>query len=86
MTDPTIYATTGTFTSGVALIDSQNVASWVYIIVAIVSVLLGIITLVYNTYNAYKDDKKIDDTERQELLNEIESLKKELDDINKNRP
>ena len=86
MTDPTIYATTSTFTSGVALIDSQNVASWIYIIVAIVSVILGIITLVYNTYNAYKDDKKIDETEREELINEIDSLKKQLDDINKNRP
>lgn len=86
MDNTTTFAELGTATSTVALINSQSVASWVYIIVAIISVLLGIITLIYNTYKSWKDDGKIDDEEKQELIKQIEELKKQLDEINKDKP
>ena len=86
MDNSTTFAELGTATSTIALINSQSVASWVYVIVATVSVLLGIVTLVYNFWKSLKDDNKIDDEERESLIKQIEELKKQLDEINKNRP
>lgn len=84
--DSTTFAELGTATSMIALINSQSVASWVYVIVATVSVLLGIITLVYNFWKSWKDDNKIDDEERESLIKQIKELKKQLDEINKDKP
>ena len=86
MDNSTTFAELGTATSTIALINSQSVASWVYVIVAIVSVLLGIVTLVYNFWKSWKDDNKIDDEERESLIKQIEDLKKQLDEINKDKP
>lgn len=86
MDNSTTFAELGTATSTIALINSQSVASWVYVIVATVSVLLGIVTLVYNFWKAWKDDNKIDDEERESLIKQIEELKKQLDEINKDKP
>ena len=86
MDNSTAFAELGTATSTIALINSQSVASWVYVIVAIVSVLLGIVTLVYNFWKSLKDDNKIDDEERESLIKQIEELKKQLDEINKDKP
>lgn len=86
MDNSTTFAELGTATSTIALINSQSVASWVYVIVATVSVLLGIVTLVYNFWKSWKDDNKIDDEERESLIKQIEELKKQLDEINKDKP
>ena len=86
MDNSTTFAELGTATSTIALINSQSVASWVYVIVATVSVLLGIVTLVYNFWKSLKDDNKIDDEERESLIKQIEELKKQLDEINKDKP
>ena len=86
MDNSTTFAELGTATSTIALINSQSVASWVYVIVATVSVLLGIVTLVYNFWKSWKDDNKIDDEERESLIKQIEDLKKQLDEINKDKP
>ena len=86
MDNSTAFAELGTATSTIALINSQSVASWVYVIVATVSVLLGIVTLVYNFWKSLKDDNKIDDEERESLIKQIEELKKQLDEINKDKP
>ena len=86
MDNSTTFAELGTATSTIALINSQSVASWVYVVVAIVSVLLGIVTLVYNFWKSWKDDNKIDDEERESLIKQIEELKKQLDEINKDKP
>ena len=86
MDNSTTFAELGTATSTIALIDSQSVASWVYVVVATVSVLLGIVTLVYNFWKSWKDDNKIDDEERESLIKQIEELKKQLDEINKDKP
>ena len=86
MDNTTTFTGIGTATSTIALINTASVASWIYIIVAIVSLLLGIISVVYNLYKAWKDDGKIDDEEKEYLAKQVEELKKQLDEINKNKP
>ena len=86
MDNTTTFTGIGTATLIIALINTASVASWIYIIVAIVSLLLGIISVVYNLYKAWKDDGKIDDEEKEYLAKQVEELKKQLDEINKNKP
>lgn len=81
-----IYSEMGFTTSTIALIDSNTIASWVYISVATISVLLGIFTLGYNYIKAWKNDHKIDDEEKEALMKQVEELKKQLDEINNNKP
>ena len=81
-----IYSETGFATSTVALVNAGDIASWVYVGIATISVLLGIFTLAYNAWRAWKNDGLIDDEEKEALIKQIEELKKQLDEINKDKP
>ena len=81
--DCNLYQGIGMLSYTAALISSSEIASWTYIIVAIVSMIAGIVSIVYNVYKAWKNDGKIDDTERKELMEQLSKLKEELDKIKK---
>lgn len=81
-----IYSETGFATSTVALVNAGDIASWVYVGIATISVLLGIFTLAYNAWRALKNDGLIDDEEKEALIKQVEELKKQLDEINKDKP
>ena len=79
--DCNLYQGIGMLSYTAALISSSEIASWTYIIVAIVSMIAGIISIVYNVYKAWKNDGKIDDDERKQLMEQLSKLKEELDKI-----
>lgn len=81
--DSQLFQGVGMLSYTAALISSSEVASWTYIIVAIVSMLLGIISIIVNIVKALKNDGKIDDSERQQLIDRIDKLKSDLDKIKK---
>ena len=84
--DHNLYQGVGMLSYSWALISSNEIASWTYIIVAIVSMIAGLISIIYNIIKWIKDDNKIDDQEKQELIEQIKSLEQRLEDINNNKP
>ena len=84
--DHNLYQGVGMLSYSWALISSSEIASWTYIIVAIVSMIAGLISIIYNIIKAVKDDNKIDEQEKAELISQIKKLEERLEEINSKKP
>ncbi len=80
--DHNLFQGVGILSYTASLVSTSEIASWTYIIIAIVSMIAGMVSIVINLIKSLKDGK-LDDDERQALLDEIDQLRETLDKINK---